>query len=117
MAVSKMAFKIVKSAVQIRLERGETLDDILNSYPKLSQAQADEIREIKKTTAEQKAANMPEAMIQNIVKGRMAKFFKESCLLSQEFIQDSKLSVEQYLQSADKELTVVDFKRFTLRAE
>ena len=53
----------------------------------------------------------------DIVKGRMAKFFKESCLLSQEFIQDSKLSVEQYLQSADKELTVVDFKRFTLRAE
>lgn len=43
MAVSKMAFKIVKSAVQIRLERGETLDDILNSYPKLSQAQANEI--------------------------------------------------------------------------
>lgn len=45
MAVSKMAFKIVKSAVQIRLERGEKLDDILASYPKLSQAQADEIFE------------------------------------------------------------------------
>lgn len=43
MAVSKMAFKIVKSAVRIRLDRGETLDDILNSYPKLSQAQANEI--------------------------------------------------------------------------
>lgn len=45
MAVSKMAFKIVKSAVRIRLERGEALDDILNSYPKLSQAQANEILE------------------------------------------------------------------------
>lgn len=45
MAVSAMAFKIVKSAVQIRLDRGETLDDILNSYPKLSQAQANEILE------------------------------------------------------------------------
>lgn len=45
MAVSKMAFKIVKSAVQIRLERGEELEDILASYPKLSQAQADEILE------------------------------------------------------------------------
>ena len=32
MAVSQMAFKIVKSAVRIRLERGEALDDILNSY-------------------------------------------------------------------------------------
>lgn len=45
MAVSQMAFKIVKSAVRIRLERGEALDDILNSYPKLSQAQANEILE------------------------------------------------------------------------
>lgn len=43
--VSALAFKIVKKAVKIRLDRGETLDDILNSYPKLSQAQADEILE------------------------------------------------------------------------
>lgn len=45
MAVSAMAFKIVKSAVRIRLERGEMLDEILASYPKLSQAQADEVLE------------------------------------------------------------------------
>ena len=43
--VFALAFKIVKKAVKIRLDRGETLDDILNSYPKLSQAQADEILE------------------------------------------------------------------------
>lgn len=43
--VSALAFKIVKKAVKIRLDRGEALDDILNSYPKLSQAQADEILE------------------------------------------------------------------------
>jgi len=83
----------------------------------ITEAQAEEIRKIKKETAEQKAANMPEQMVQNIAKGRMAKFFKDSCLLNQEFIQDSKMSVSQYLQSADKELTVVAFKRFTLRAE
>jgi elongation factor Ts len=56
-------------------------------------------------------------MVQNIAKGRMAKFFKDSCLLNQEFIQDSKMSVSDYLKSTDKELTVVAFKRFTLRAE
>ncbi len=83
----------------------------------ITEAQADEIRKIKEETAAQKAANLPEQMIQNIAKGRMAKFFKESCLLEQEFIQDSKQTVKQYLQSADKELTVVAFKRFTLRAE
>lgn len=43
--VSALAFKIVKKAVKIRLDRGETLDEILDSYPKLSQAQADEILE------------------------------------------------------------------------
>lgn len=45
MAVSAMAFKIVKSAVRIRLERGETLEDILASYPKLSTEQTDELRD------------------------------------------------------------------------
>lgn len=83
----------------------------------ITEAQADEIRKIKEETAAQKAANLPEQMIHNIAKGRMAKFYKESCLLEQEFIQDSKQTVKQYLQSADKELTVVAFKRFTLRAE
>ena len=59
----------------------------------------------------------PEAMIEKIAMGRMNKFYKEACLLNQEFIQDSKLSVAQYLQQADKECTVTAFKRFTLRAE
>ena len=74
-------------------------------------------KEIIATVSAEKAANLPEQMIQNIAKGRMAKFFKESCLLDQEFIQDSKQTVKQYLQAADKDLTVVAFKRFTLRAE
>lgn len=83
----------------------------------ITEAQAEEIRQIKKETAEQKAANLPEQMVKNIANGRMAKFFKDSCLLNQEFIQDSKQSVSDYLKSSDKELTVVAFKRFTLRAE
>lgn len=45
MAVSTMAFKIVKSAVRIRLERGEELEDILASYPKLSTEQTSELRD------------------------------------------------------------------------
>ena len=74
-------------------------------------------KEIIATVSAEKAANLPEQMIQNIAKGRLNKFFKESCLLNQEVIQDSKLSVADYLKAADKELTVVDFKRFTLAAE
>lgn len=77
-------------------------------------AKAKEI--IAKVSAE-KAANLPEQMIQNIAKGRLNKFFKESCLLNQEFIQDSKMTVTDYLKAADKELTVTDFKRFSLQAD
>ena len=79
--------------------------------------QVAQAKEIIATVSAEKAANLPEAMIQNIAKGRLNKFFKESCLLNQEFIQDSKLSVADYLKAADKDLTVVDFKRFTLAAE
>ena len=56
-------------------------------------------------------------MIQNIAKGRMAKFFKDVCLLQQAYNKDAKITVAEYLKSFDKELTVSDFKRFTLHAE
>ena len=59
----------------------------------------------------------PENMIERIAQGRMAKFYKEACLLNQEFIQDGKISVAEYLQQGNKECTVTAFKRFTLRAE
>ena len=74
-------------------------------------------KEIIARVSEEKAANLPEAMIDNIAKGRVKKFLKESCLLSQEFIQDTKISVTDYLKAADKELTVIDFKRFSLQAD
>ena len=86
----------------------------------LTQEEADRARQIKKETAEQKAANLPEQMIQNIAQGRMAKFFKENCLAEQEFqFADSaeKVTVTQWLQQQDKDLKVLDFKRFTLRSE
>lgn len=42
--VSDLAFKIIKNAVEIRVSRNEALDDILASYPKLSEKQAAKIR-------------------------------------------------------------------------
>ncbi|MDR0962650.1 MAG: translation elongation factor Ts [Mediterranea sp.] len=59
----------------------------------------------------------PENMLEKIAMGRISKFYKEVCLLKQEYIQDSKLTVAEYLKSTDKELTVTGFQRFTLRAE
>ena len=73
------------------------------------------VKEIIATVSAEKAANLNEAMIQNIAKGRLNKFLKESCLLSQEYIWDKQFTVASYLQSIDKELTITDFKRFTLK--
>ena len=74
-------------------------------------------KEIIATVSAEKAANLPEPMIQNIAKGRLAKFLKEVCLLNQEDILDGKKTVREVLKEADAELKIVDFKRFTLRAE
>jgi elongation factor Ts len=74
-------------------------------------------KEIKKTVAEEKAASLNEDMIKKIAEGMVNKYYKENCLLNQAFIDDAKISVADYLRKSDKDLTVVDFKRFTLRAE
>lgn len=56
----------------------------------------------------------PAEMAEKIAMGRLNKFFKENTLLNQEFIKDSKQSVSQYLKASDKDLTVTEFKRFSL---
>jgi elongation factor Ts len=56
----------------------------------------------------------PEAMAEKIAQGRLGKFFKENTLMEQAFIKDNKQTVANYLKSADPELTVTDFKRFSL---
>jgi elongation factor Ts len=56
----------------------------------------------------------PEDMIDKIAQGKLAKFFKESTLLNQDFVKDNKITIKQYLQSANKELSVTDFKRYSL---
>ena len=56
----------------------------------------------------------PENMIEKIAMGRISKFYKEVCLLKQEYIQDGKMTVAEYLKSVDKDLTVTAFKRFKI---
>ncbi|MDL2213609.1 translation elongation factor Ts [Bacteroides sp. OttesenSCG-928-N06] len=74
-------------------------------------------KEIIASVSSEKAANLPEAMIQNIAKGRLGKFLKEVCLLNQEDIMEPKKTVREVLKDADPELKILSFKRFTLRAE
>ncbi|MGC1389869.1 MAG: translation elongation factor Ts [Bacteroidales bacterium] len=56
----------------------------------------------------------PEEMLEKIAQGKLSKFFKESTLLNQDFVKNNKMTIRQYLQSVNKDLTVTEFKRFTL---
>ncbi|MCI1648275.1 MAG: translation elongation factor Ts [Bacteroides sp.] len=79
---------------------------------------ADVLEKEKEIAAEKaRQEGKPENMIEKIAMGRLNKFYKEVCLLKQEYIQDGSKTVAEYLKSFDKDLTIVEFKRFTLRAE
>ena len=125
-AVEKTKEEQVAKAVEAAIRKAgvnpahvDSEDHIESNMAKgwITPEQAQMVREIKEKVAAEKAANLPEQMIQNIAQGRLKKFFKENCLLEQEFIWDKNMTVAQYLQSVDKALTVTAFKRFTLRAE
>ena len=56
----------------------------------------------------------PEAMLDNIAKGKLARFFKDNTLVNQDYIKDNKMSVAAYVKSLDKDLIVTGFKRAAL---
>ena len=58
-----------------------------------------------------------ENLIERIAEGALQKFYKESTLLQQEFVKDSKLTIQEYLQKQDHALTATAFKRVTLNLD
>ena len=127
-AVAKTKEELVEKAVNAALKKAginpahvDSEDHIESNTKKgwLTPEQAEEARNIKKTVAEEKAASLNPTMIQNIANGRLAKFFKENCLVDQEFQfgDGDKQTVAQYLASQSKDLKIVAYQRFTLAAE
>ena len=123
-AVEKTREELVKKAVNSALEKAginpahvDSEDHIESNTAKgwLTPEQADKAREIIKTVSAEKAANLQEAMVNNIANGRLNKFFKENTLEEQEYqMGDGKTSVKAFLASVDKDAKVVAFKRFSL---
>ena len=75
-------------------------------------------KEIIATVSAEKAANLPEQMIQNIAQGRLNKFLKEVCLLNQEDVNsEDKKTIRETLKAVDAELSVLSFKRVNLNAD
>ena len=93
-AVEKTKEEMVTKAVDAALKKAginpahvDSEDHIESNTKKgwLTEEDAAKAREIKKTVGEEKAASLNEQMIQNIAQGRLNKFFKENCLVDQEF--------------------------------
>ena len=61
-------------------------------------------------TKEGKPANI----IDNILKGKMQKFYKDNTLVHQAFIKDSGVSVADYVKSVNGDLKVLGFVRVSL---
>ena len=126
-AVEKTKEEMVTKAVDAALKKAginpahvDSEDHIESNTKKgwLTEEDAAKAREIKKTVGEEKAASLNEQMIQNIAQGRLNKFFKESCLVDQEFQfgDGDKESVAAWLKKQG-DLKILAYKRFTLVAE
>jgi translation elongation factor Ts len=122
-AIDKTKAEQIEKAVEVALKKAginpahvDSEDHIESNMAKgwITAEVAEQARQIKQTVAEEKAANLKEDMIMNIAKGRLAKFFKENCLLDQVSLIADGQTVRQYIQAADKEATVSAFYRIKL---
>ena len=127
-AVEKTKLEQVEKFVEMKLKKAglnpnlvDSEDHIESNMAKgwLTQAQADEARKIIADAKVEGEANLKMPMIENIAKGRVQKFLKESCLVDQEFQfgDGDKATVAQWLAKQDKDLKITAFKRFTLIAD
>lgn len=66
--------------------------------------QAELDRELDVLRAQAKSEGKPEAIIEKIVSGRIAKFYEEMCLMDQPFIKDDKTKIKDMINNAISKL-------------
>ena len=122
-AIEKTKQEQIQKAVEVALKKAginpahvDTDDHINSNMAKgwITEEDAAKAREIKEQVAAEKAGSLNMTMIENIAKGRLAKFFKENCLLDQVSLIADPKTVREYIQGGDKEATVTAFKRVKL---
>ena len=125
-AIEKTKSEQVRKAVEAALKKAgfnpnhfDSDDHIASNITKgwITEEDAAKAREIMAEAAEKKAANLPQQMIDNIVNGRINKYYKENVLLEQEYHRDATLTVGQYLDKEMKGLVTVEFKRVNLNQD
>ncbi len=70
-------------------------------------------KEIEIAKDQLRAEGKPEAMLDNIAKGKLKRFFKDNTLVNQAFIKDSKISVADYVKSYG-DISITAFERVAL---
>ena len=71
-------------------------------------------KEIEIAKEQLRAEGKPEAMLDNISKGKIQRFYKDNTLVNQDYIKDGSMSVAAYIKSVEANLTVSGFKRVAL---
>ena len=71
-------------------------------------------KEVEIAKEQLRAEGKPEAMLDNIAKGKIQRFYKDNTLVNQDYIKDGSMSVAAYIKSVDGGLTVTGFKRVAL---
>ncbi|MEG2959035.1 MAG: translation elongation factor Ts [Oscillospiraceae bacterium] len=93
------------AAMQIAAMRPLYLDS--TSVPAAEQEEEHKIQ-LAKAIEENKAKNLPDdkarMIAENMVKGRMNKFFEDICLVNQPFVKENKITVEQHVKNVAKAL-------------
>jgi len=70
-------------------------------------------KEIEIAKDQLRAEGKPEQMLENIAKGKLKRFFKDNTLVNQAFIKDSKISVQDYINSYG-DVNITSFERVAL---
>ncbi len=82
-------------------------EDVLNREKEIFRAQVLEM-------------GKPEKMVDKIVEGKLKKFFKESCLMSQDYVRDTSLTIADVLNSLvakiGENISIARFTRYQIGA-
>ena len=76
-------------------DKSQVTQDVLDEEKKIMLAQM---------ANDPKMAGKPDKVKENIVAGKLNKFYAENCLLQQEFVKDNSMTVEKYIESSAKAL-------------
>ena len=71
-------------------------------------------KEIEIAKEQLRSEGKPEAMLDNIAKGKLKKYFKDNTLINQAFIKDNKISVNDYIKCVNSDCSITNFKRVSL---